>query len=84
MEIALTKLSSKGQIVIPSELREDMKEGEKLIIIKNGTKLILKKASELDQQLNEDLKFARRTEEALKRYERVNSRAWILMTLSQK
>ncbi|MEK6863459.1 MAG: AbrB/MazE/SpoVT family DNA-binding domain-containing protein [Nanoarchaeota archaeon] len=70
MEIALTKLSSKGQIVIPSELREDMKEGEKLIIIKNGHQLILKKASELDQQLNEDLKFARRTEEALKRYER--------------
>ncbi len=69
MEIAITRLSSKGQIVIPSELREDMKEGEKLIIIKNGHHIILKKASELDKQLNEDLEFARRTEEALKRYE---------------
>ena len=70
MEIALTTLSSKGQVVIPSELREGMKEGEKLIIIKNGHQLILKKASELDKQMKEDLEFARRTEEAYKRYER--------------
>ena len=70
MEIALTTLSSKGQVVIPSELREGMKEGEKLIIIKNGHQLILKKASELDKQMQEDLAFARRTEEAYKRYER--------------
>ncbi|MBI5398022.1 AbrB/MazE/SpoVT family DNA-binding domain-containing protein [Candidatus Woesearchaeota archaeon] len=69
MEIAITKLSSKGQVVIPSELREDMKEGDKLIIIKNDHQLILKKASELDKQLKEDLEFARRTEAALKRYE---------------
>lgn len=69
MNIAITKMSSKGQVVIPSELREDIEEGEKLIIIKNDHQLILKKASELDKQLQEDLEFARRTEEALKRYE---------------
>ena len=70
MEIALTKMSSKGQIVIPSELREDMKEGEKLIIIKSDSQLILKKVTELDKQLKEDLEFAKRTEEAWKRIER--------------
>jgi len=70
MEVALTTLSSKGQVVIPSELREGMKEGEKFIIIKNGNQLILKKASELDKQMKEDLEFAKRTEEAYKRYER--------------
>ena len=69
MEIAITTMSSKGQIVIPSELREDIKEGEKLIIIKNNHQLILKKASELDKTLKEDLEFARRTEEAWKRIE---------------
>lgn len=69
MEIALTKMSSKGQIVIPSELREDISEGEKLIIIKADNQIILKKASEMDKQLNADLEFARRTEAALKRYE---------------
>lgn len=70
MEIALTKMSSKGQIVIPAELRADMKEGEQLIIIKNNHQLILKKASAMDKNLKEDLEFARRTEEAWKRYER--------------
>ena len=70
MEIALTKISSKGQIVIPSKLREDMKEGDQLIIIKNGRQFILKKASEMDMTLKEDLEFAKRTEEALKRYEK--------------
>ena len=70
MEIAITRMSSKGQIVIPSELRGNIKEGDKLIIIKNNHQLILKKASELDKQMKEDLEFARRTEEALERYEK--------------
>ena len=70
MEIALTRMSSKGQIVIPSELREGMKEGEQLIIIKSDHHLILKRASEMDKNLKEDLAFAKRTEAAWERYER--------------
>jgi len=70
MEVAITKMSSKGQIVIPAELRQDIEEGDKLFIIKNDHQLILKKATDLDRQLNEDLEFAKRTEEALKRYEK--------------
>ena len=70
MDIAITKMSSKGQVVIPSEMRKDFEEGEKLLIIKNGYQLIIKKASELDKNMKEDLEFARRTEEAWKRYER--------------
>ena len=70
MEIALTKMSSKGQIVIPSEFREDMKEGDRLIIIKNNHQLILKKVSEMDKNLKEDLALAKRTEAAWERYER--------------
>ena len=69
IDIAITKLSSKGQVVIPSKMRADFGEGEKLVIIKNGEQLILKKASDLDKNFAEDLAFARRTEEALKRYE---------------
>jgi len=70
MDIAITKMSSKGQVVIPSEMREDIQEGEKLVVIKNDHQLILEKASELDKALEEDLEFARRTEEAIKRYEK--------------
>ncbi len=70
MDISITKMSSKGQIVIPLEMREDIKEGEKLVLIKNGKQIILKKASEMSKSLAEDLEFARRTEEAYKRYEK--------------
>ncbi len=70
MKIALTKVSSKGQIVIPSELREGIKEGEQLLIIKNGNHLIIKKANDLDRQLKEDMDFAKRTEKAWKEHER--------------
>ena len=70
MEIALTKMSSKGQVGIPTELRKDIKDGETLMIIKNDNQLIIKKATELDKKLKEDLEFAKRTEEAWKKYEK--------------
>ena len=68
--ISITKMSSKGQIVIPQEMREDIKEGDKLVIIKNDGQLILKKMEDFDKNLKEDLEFAKRTEEAWKRYDR--------------
>ena len=70
MDIAITRMSSKGQIVIPTEMRKDIPEGEKLIIIKNNDQMIVKKASELGNKLKEDLEFAKKTEEAYKKYER--------------
>ncbi len=63
-------MSSKGQVVVPAEMREDIKEGEKLIIMKSDDRIILKKASGFRKQLAEDLEFARRTEEAWKEYDK--------------
>lgn len=70
MEIAVTKMSSKGQVVIPAEMRRGIREGDKLFIIQNDSQIIMKKASELEKNLIEDLEFARKTEEAWKRYEK--------------
>ena len=70
MDIAITKLSSKGQIVIPSEMRDNLIEGDKLVIIKNGDQLIIKKASDLGKNFEEDLAFAKKTEEAWQSYDR--------------
>jgi len=64
MDIALTKMSSKGQVVIPAEMRGDIAEGDKLLIIKSKNQIIMKKATDLDKTLKEDLEFARRTEKA--------------------
>ncbi len=70
MEVAITRMSSRGQVVIPAEMRENIEEGDKLIIIKNDHQLIMKKADKLDKNFEEDIEFARRTEEAWKRYEK--------------
>jgi AbrB family looped-hinge helix DNA binding protein len=70
VQIETTKISSKGQIVIPSNMRNDFREGDTLLIIKDKNTLLLKKANDLDEKFKEDLEFAKRTEEAYKRHER--------------
>lgn len=69
VEIEITRLSSKGQIVIPNSMRRGLKNGDKFIIIKDKNRFIIKKASEMDEQFKEDMEFARRTEEARKQIE---------------
>ena len=70
VEISVTKISSKGQVVIPQEMRDKLKEGDKLVVIKNDGQIILKKMEDFNKNLQEDLEFAKRTEEAWKRYDR--------------
>ena len=68
--IDITRVSSKGQIVIPLGMRKNLKEGDKLIVLKVGDQIILKKTDKLDKNFEEDIEFAKRTEEAWKSYER--------------
>ncbi len=57
-QLATTTVSSRGQVVIPKPLREELhlNKGDSLLIIKKGESLILKKltlediAEETDQQ----------------------------------
>ncbi len=65
----IIRMSSKGQIVIPSNMRENLSEGEELMIIKDDERFILKKVQNLTNNLKEDLEFAKRTEEAYRRIE---------------
>jgi len=67
--IGITRVSSKGQIVIPQDMRGNLNEGDKLLIIQKKGSLILKRATDLDETFKEDLEFARRTEQAIKRIE---------------
>ena len=43
MQIDTTKMSSRGQVVIPLDMRKDIKEGDKLIVIRKNNEIILKK-----------------------------------------
>ena len=69
VNIGITRMSSKGQIVIPVNMRGDLKEGDDLILIKDDERIIIKKTDKLTEKMKEDLEFARRTEEAYKRIE---------------
>ncbi|MEK6809748.1 MAG: AbrB/MazE/SpoVT family DNA-binding domain-containing protein [Nanoarchaeota archaeon] len=69
-QLEITKMSSKGQIVIPQEMRKGFHDGEKFVIMKAGKQLILKSVEDFDENIEEDLEFARRTEAAWKKYEK--------------
>ena len=62
-------MSSKGQVVIPQDMRENFNEGDKIIVIKNDDQIILKKMENFEKNLEEDLDFAKRTEEAWRKIE---------------
>ena len=76
VNLSITKISSKGQVVIPVEMRKNLKEGDSLIVIKDDDRIILKKVENLTENMKEDLEFARRTEGA---WERIKSGKGITM-----
>ena len=67
MDVAITKISSKGQVVIPAEMRGNLNEGDKLIVFKNKDQIIMKRAEKIDENFKEDIEFAQKTEDAWKR-----------------
>jgi len=44
MIIDTTRMSSRGQVVIPLDMRKGINEGDKLIVIRNGDDIIIKKS----------------------------------------
>jgi AbrB family looped-hinge helix DNA binding protein len=69
MDFAVTRMSSKGQIVIPKEMRENFNIGEKIFLIEDNGQIILKNKDSVKASVLDDLEFARRTEEAYKEIE---------------
>ena len=63
-------MSSKGQVVIPAEMRKYIKDGEKFVVIQNKRQLILERTEDFRKNIEEDLLFAKRTEEAWKKYDK--------------
>lgn len=54
MDIEITKITSKGQVVIPQSLRESkgIKEGEKFLVYDIGENIVLKRVKGLDKPKN--------------------------------
>ena len=70
MEFAITKMSTKGQIVIPSSLRKNINTGDEFLVVKDDERIILKSMSSLASDLRDDLVFAERVEKAWQDYDK--------------
>ena len=70
MEFAIATMSTKGQIVIPRDLRKDCKAGDDFLVVKDKGRIILKKMEKIAKELKEDLKFAVKVEKAWQDYEK--------------
>lgn len=59
LEIKTIKVSAKGQIAIPSDIRKGMKimEGEELLLVKKGDRLLIEKASKASKKFESDFNF---------------------------
>jgi AbrB family looped-hinge helix DNA binding protein len=68
-DVDVTKISSKGQIVIPQDMRDGFSVGDRFVIIKSENQLILKPVRDMSHNFTEDLEFAKRTVASLEKYE---------------
>jgi len=66
------KVSQKGQIAIPSDIRKDLgiKRGEELLIVKKGDKLLIEKSTKTSRR------FAREFDYMLRHAEKVAKELW--------
>ena len=70
MEVAITKISKNGQVVIPAEVRHDARIGPstKFIVFNQGGNILLKKINK--EALSEDMKLIQdieKSEEEIKK-----------------
>ena len=65
MAVGMSKVSSRGQIVIPQNMRKNFKEGDSVFFIEEGNNLILSNEETVSEKVLEDLEFVRGTQEAI-------------------
>lgn len=70
MEFAIAKVSTKGQIVIPSSLRGNIVNGDEFLMIKDEGRIVLKNMKSVASDLKEDILFSQRVGAAWKEYDK--------------
>ncbi len=70
MKYAIAKVSTKGQIVIPTSLRDNVETGDEFLMIKDDGRIILKSMKSLAENLRDDLAFAEEVEKAWQEYDK--------------
>jgi len=70
MLIGISRMDSRGQIVIPASMRSDLVEGAQLLVIREGDRFILKPIDDLEPAERVDILFAEKTERAFLAHEK--------------
>ena len=70
VKFAIAKVSTKGQIVIPTELRKNINPGDEFLIVRDEDRIIMKNIKYVANDLKKDLIIAERIEKAWKKYDR--------------
>ena len=69
INIDISKISSKGQILIPKKMRKLFKEGDSVVFIEEDNRIILKNMNSISENFKEDLSISKKIDEAYKRYD---------------
>jgi len=76
MEIGVSKLGERGQIVVPQDFREELgiKRGDKFLVVKSDNKLVFQRMKDLKaktiEQLRDDLIDIKIAEDRLREIEK--------------
>ena len=70
MEFAIAKVSTKGQIVIPSSLRGNIVNGDEFLMVKDEGRIVLKNMKSIAYDLRDDILFAQKVDVAWKEYDK--------------
>jgi AbrB family looped-hinge helix DNA binding protein len=70
MDFAIAKVSTKGQIVIPSSLRNNINVGDEFLIVKDDERIVLKNMKGVASDLKEDFLFAEKVDKAWNDYDK--------------
>jgi len=70
MKYAIAKVSTKGQIVIPSSLRKGITTGDEFLMVKDNERIVIKNMKDVAKDLKDDLLFAEKVERAWQDYDK--------------
>jgi bifunctional DNA-binding transcriptional regulator/antitoxin component of YhaV-PrlF toxin-antitoxin module len=70
MKFAIAKISTKGQIVIPTFLRGNIKKGDEFLIVKDDERIIMKNMKKVAESIKDDLIFSERIEKSWNNYKK--------------
>lgn len=67
IKIKTVKVSEKGQIAIPADIRKEMKirKGEELLLVKKGNRLLVEKSSKASKRFAGEFNFMLKHAEAI-------------------